>query len=82
MKKYTCKNPSCNRIFEYCRGCLLSPIPHMDAGFCSKQCYEASKIEIPEEVKIQITEIVDAEPLDDEVCTVEIFSDEDDGIHE
>lgn len=48
MKKHTCKN--CGRIFEYCRGCLLSPIPHKDAGYCSKACYEESKTPKIEEV--------------------------------
>lgn len=41
MKKHICRQ--CGSTFEYCRGCLLSPIPHKDAGFCSKDCYEASK---------------------------------------
>ena len=48
MTKHTCKH--CNRIFEYCRGCFLSPIPHMDAGFCSKECYEASKKVVEPEI--------------------------------
>lgn len=48
MKKHTCKN--CGRIFEYCRGCLLSPILHKDAGYCSKACYEESKAPKVEEV--------------------------------
>ena len=58
MKKHTCKN--CNRIFEYCRGCLLSPIPHKDAGFCSKECYEASK------------QVVETKSIEDEVVNVEV----------
>ena len=48
MKKHTCK--TCGKIFEYCRGCLLSPIPHKDAGYCSKTCYEESKTPKVEEV--------------------------------
>lgn len=66
MKKHTCKNPSCNRIFEYCRGCLLSPIPHKDAGFCSKECYEASK-----KVVEPIVEKVEIEPIVEEIIAVE-----------
>ena len=64
MTKHTCKN--CNRIFEYCRGCLLSPIPHMDAGFCSKNCYEASKIKV-EPVVEEVMEVIseDTKPLDE-----------------
>ena len=52
MKKHTCKN--CNSIFEYCRGCLLSPIPYKDAGYCSKSCYEASKNKV-ESIAEEIT---------------------------
>ena len=62
MTKHTCKN--CNSIFEYCRGCLLSPIPHKDAGYCSKDCYEASKI--------KVVPIVEIEPVVEEITTVEI----------
>lgn len=39
MKKHICKN--CGRTFEYCRGCLLLPIPYKGAGFCSKECQDA-----------------------------------------
>ena len=62
MTKHTCKN--CNRIFEYCRGCLLSPIPYKDAGFCSKECYEASKIKVVPTVEIK--------PIKEEVLTEDI----------
>lgn len=77
MTKHTCKH--CNRIFEYCRGCLLSPIPHMDAGFCSKECYEASKINIVPVVEPEIIEapvvveepkqvVEDVQPIEEEVA--------------
>ena len=57
MKKHTCKNCGC--VFEYCRGCLLSPIPHKDAGYCSKACYEESKTPKVEEVaQIEDVEVV------------------------
>ena len=62
MEKHTCKQ--CGSIFEYCRGCLLSPILHMDAGFCSKECYEASK-------NMAIL-VVKPEPIVEEIATVEI----------
>ena len=76
MTKHTCKN--CNRIFEYCRGCLLSPIPHMDAGFCSKECYEASKnvvvepevideVVVVEELEQTVEIIEDVQPIDEKV---------------
>jgi hypothetical protein len=48
MKKHTCKN--CGKTFEYCRGCLLSPISYKEAGYCSKACYEESKTPKIEEV--------------------------------
>lgn len=62
MTKHTCKN--CNRIFEYCRGCLLSPIPYMDAGFCSKECYEASKN--------IVVSAVEVEPIKEEVLIEDV----------
>ena len=45
MKKHICKN--CGRTFDYCRGCLLSPVSYKEAGFCSKEClaeFRAPKI--------------------------------------
>ncbi len=65
MTKHTCKN--CNSIFEYCRGCLLSPIPYKDAGYCSKSCYEASKIKVVPEVII--------EPIVEEIVAKEVMND-------
>lgn len=57
MKKHTCKN--CGHTFEYCRGCLLSPIPHKDAGYCSKACYEESKTpKVEEIVPVEDVEVV------------------------
>lgn len=62
MKKHTCRQ--CGSTFEYCRGCLLSPIPYKDAGYCSKSCYEASKN--------KVEPIVEIEPIVEEITTVEI----------
>ena len=45
MSIHVCKQ--CNSRFEYCRACIFRPIRYKDKGFCSKECYEASKIEIP-----------------------------------
>lgn len=81
MEKHTCKH--CNRIFEYCRGCLLSPIPHKDAGFCSKECYEASKnvvepivtVEIEEPI-VEVNNELPTEPIEEETI-VENLSTED-----
>ena len=67
MKKHTCKN--CGRIFEYCRGCLLSPILHKDAGYCSKACYEESKTpKIEEVVQVEDVEVV---VIDEDTSTSE-----------
>lgn len=41
MEKHICKQ--CQKTYSYCRGCLLSPISYKENGYCSKECYEASK---------------------------------------
>lgn len=41
MDKHVCKQ--CQKIYSYCRGCLLSPISYKESGYCSERCYEASK---------------------------------------
>lgn len=90
MKKHICRQ--CGSTFEYCRGCLLSPILHKDEGFCSKECYEASKIEIPEKVEVKIPTIeteevfVEDDISEEEISIEEVESDESqieyEGIHE
>lgn len=48
MDKHYCKQ--CGKIFSYCRGCVLTPIPYKAAGFCSKECsatFKKLKMEIP-----------------------------------
>lgn len=92
MNIHVCKQ--CGSHFEYCRMCVFRPIRYKDKGFCSKECYEASKIEIPEKIEIETIEvdipIVEAEEVftEDEVSEEEILieiesdEDEDDGIHE
>lgn len=73
MTKHTCKH--CNRIFEYCRGCLLSPIPHKDAGYCSKECYEASKIKAVPVIEPEIIEeVVLVEESTDEIIEAEVIT--------
>jgi hypothetical protein len=54
MNRHTCKH--CNNVFKYCRSCLITPIPYKDAGYCSIECYKASKIE--EVVPVADVEIV------------------------
>ena len=56
MKKHICKQ--CNRIYEYCRGCLLSPISYKENGFCSEICQEAFKTKIEEVVPTEDVEVV------------------------
>ena len=55
-KKYTCRN--CGRVYEYCRGCHLSPIPYKSAGFCSEKCVEEFKNKQREEVVQKDVEVV------------------------
>lgn len=59
MSIHVCKQ--CGSRFEYCRACVFRPIRYKDKGFCSKECYEASK---------NVT--VKSEPIVEEVITVEI----------
>ena len=59
MSIHVCKQ--CGSRFEYCRACVFRPIRYKDKGFCSKECYEASK---------NIT--VKSEPIVEEIIAVEI----------
>ena len=56
MKKHICKQ--CNKIYEYCRGCLLSPISYKENGFCSEICQEAFNNKIEEVVPTEDVEVV------------------------
>lgn len=56
MSRHTCKNPSCNCIFEYCRACTFRPVRYKDAGFCSKECYETSKNVVVQVVEPEVIE--------------------------
>lgn len=56
MAKYIC--PQCSKAFIYCKGCALTPDLYKEKGFCSKECYKASKNV--------------AEPIVEEVATIEI----------
>ena len=58
MKKHICKNPACGKTYEYCRGCLLSPISYKENGFCSNICQEAFKNQIEEVVPTEDVEVV------------------------
>ena len=41
MAQYICKQ--CGNTYDYCRGCLLSPISYKENGYCSKTCQEAAQ---------------------------------------
>ena len=48
MDRHFCRQCGC--AYNYCRACVFKPVPYKEAGFCSEQCYKASKIkEIPKE---------------------------------
>ena len=58
-KKHICRQ--CQRVYTYCRGCLLSPILYYENGFCSTTCKKAynqkQKEVIPtEDVELVITD--------------------------
>ena len=73
MKKHICKQ--CNKVYEYCRGCLLSPISYKENGYCSETCYEASKNKVEsivEEIStIEITEVIINNPSIEDVIPTE-----------
>lgn len=56
MKKHICKQ--CNKVYEYCRGCLLSPISYKENGFCSETCQKAYNQNIEEVVPLEDVEVV------------------------
>lgn len=66
MDRYVCKQ--CGRAYNYCRSCVLKPIPWRAAGFCTRECsaaFKALKIEIPEVIEVSTNEIeieVEAKP--------------------
>lgn len=56
MSIHVCKQ--CGSKFEYCRKCVFRPIMYKDLGFCSKECYEASKNKIKEVVQEDVEVVV------------------------
>ena len=56
MDIHVCKQ--CGLHFEYCRACVFKPIYYKDAGFCSKECHQASKNKIEEVVPTEDVEVV------------------------
>ncbi len=95
MYTHVCKQ--CGASFVYCRACVFRPVRYKDAGFCSKECYEASKIEIPKtlpksktKAKVKSKPIVEPEiQIIEESMSIEVEADinndvteEQNGIHE
>ena len=66
MSIHVCKQ--CGSHFEYCRACVFRPIRYKDNGFCSKECYEASK----NKVESIVEEVVETIPVEEIVPTEEI----------
>ena len=58
MARHICKNPECNKTYEYCRGCLLRPISYKENGFCSLTCQETSKNKLEEVIPQEDVEVV------------------------
>ena len=56
MNKYICRH--CGITYEYCRGCLLSPISYKENGFCSKACQETYYNKVEEVVPLEDVEVV------------------------
>lgn len=56
MSVHVCKQ--CGSKFEYCRKCVFRPVRYKDLGFCSKECYEASKNITEEVVPSEDVEVV------------------------
>ena len=73
MDIHVCKQ--CGSRFVYCRSCVFRPIRYKDNGFCSKECYEASKNKV-EPVVEKVAEIILAEDIApiEEVVSVEVES--------
>lgn len=57
MDKHVCKQ--CGKVYNYCRSCLLKPIPFKAAGFCSKECSAEFKKPKVEEVVREDVEVVE-----------------------
>ena len=55
MDIHVCKQ--CGSQFVYCRACVFRPIRYKDNGFCSKECYEASKIKVVPTIEFQSMQV-------------------------
>ena len=68
MAKYIC--PQCSKAFIYCKGCALTPDLYKEKGFCSKECYKASK-NLVESAMEEITSVEIEESIIEDVQSVE-----------
>lgn len=71
MAKYICKNPACNKEYEYCRGCHILPIAYMAAGFCSETCRKEYKKNL--EVKSVVENIDQQQIIEEEIIQEEVI---------
>ena len=70
MSVHVCKQ--CGSRFEYCRQCVFRPVRYKDAGYCSKECYEASKNPIVKpEVSNEVVLVEEPDTIVEEVQAVE-----------
>ena len=60
MDTHVCKQ--CGSSFVYCRACVFRPIKYKDFGYCSKECYEASKVKV-EPVVDEVVETISIEDI-------------------
>ena len=69
MDIHVCKQ--CGSRFVYCRACVFRPIRYKDAGFCSKECFEASKNPIVEpEITEEVVLVEEPAPIVEEAPAV------------
>ena len=68
MDTHVCKQ--CGSRFVYCRACVFRPIKYKDLGYCTKECYEASKVKV-EPVVEETTSAEDIAPIEEIFMEVE-----------
>lgn len=55
-QKHICHN--CGATYDYCRGCLITPILYKELGFCSEKCHEEFKNKPKEVVQMDVEVVV------------------------
>ena len=73
MDIHVCKQ--CGSRFVYCRKCVFRPVRYKDAGFCTKECYEASENVVESTAEeVVIEEVIienNNEPLIEDILPIE-----------